>query len=112
LVNEGGGAAVITATLSAPSAFTVTVSYGTSDGTATAGNDYLTATGTLTFTPGMTGQAFVVSIMPDQLAESNETVELRLSNASLASLGIPNVALLTIVDGEHRVYLPLVQRSP
>jgi len=111
-VNEAGGAAVITATLSAPSAFTVTVSYETSDGTATAGNDYLTATGTLTFTPGLTGQAFVVSIMPDQLAESNETVELRLSNASLASLGIPNAALLTIVEGEHRVYLPLVQRSP
>jgi hypothetical protein len=111
-VNEGGGATVITATLSAPSAFTVTVSYGTSDGTATAGNDYLTAAGTLTFTPGMTGQAFVVSIMSDQLGESNETVELRLSNASLASLGIPNVALLTIVEGEHRVYLPLVQRSP
>jgi hypothetical protein len=111
-VNEAGGAAVITATLSAPSAFTVTVGYGTSDGTATAGNDYLTTTGTLAFTPGMTSRAFVVVIMPDQLAEPNETVELRLSNVGLASLGIPNVAILTIVDGAHRVYLPLVQRSP
>jgi len=50
--------------------------------------------------------------MPDQLAESNETVELRLSSASLASLGIPNVAILTIVDDEYGVYLPFVQRSP
>ena len=41
-----------TVSLSAPSSFTVSVSYATADGTATAPIDYTPAAGTLTFTPG------------------------------------------------------------
>ncbi len=104
--------ATITAILSAPSAFTITVDYGTSDGTALAGSDYVTTTGTLTFTPGLTLTTFSIPITSDALAEPDETVNLTLSGPSLASLGVPNVAVLTIADGEHRVYLPLIQRSP
>lgn len=43
---------VFTVTLSAPSAVPVTVRYATADGTATAGQDYQAASGTLTFAPG------------------------------------------------------------
>ena len=41
-------------TLSGPSSATVTVSYQTADGTAQAGSDYVAASGTLTFSPGIT----------------------------------------------------------
>jgi hypothetical protein len=111
-VVESSGMATITATLSAPSAFTITVDYGTSDGTALAGSDYVTTTGTLTFTPGLTLTTFSIPITSDALAEPDETVNLTLSGPSLASLGVANIAVLTIADGEHRVYLPLIQRGP
>jgi hypothetical protein len=51
-VDETGGVATITATRSGGSAGPVTVDYQTADGSATAGSDYTTASGTLTFAPG------------------------------------------------------------
>ena len=49
---EDAGEMVFTVELSAPSARSVTVDYATSDGTATAGEDYIAAGGSLTFMPG------------------------------------------------------------
>jgi hypothetical protein len=51
---RAAGTASFTVTLSAVSAQTITVAYNTTDGTATAGADYTSATGTLTFAPGTT----------------------------------------------------------
>ena len=50
--NSGTTDAVFTLTLSAPSSVPVTVAYGTEDGTAKAGSDYLTTNGIVTFAPG------------------------------------------------------------
>ncbi len=50
--NSGTTNATFTLTLSAPSGNTVTVDYATSNGTATAGTDYVAASGTATFIPG------------------------------------------------------------
>ena len=44
----------MTVTLSAASSKTVTVDFATADGTATAANDYISASGTITFNPGIT----------------------------------------------------------
>jgi hypothetical protein len=41
----------------------VTVSYGTEDGTAIAGSDYVAVSGTLTFPPGVTSQPVSVPIL-------------------------------------------------
>ncbi|MBI2989334.1 MAG: amidohydrolase family protein, partial [Deltaproteobacteria bacterium] len=81
---------------------TVTVNYATSDGTATAGADYGTTTGTLTFSPGDPGvKEFTVPILNDTIPESHETVNLSLSNpinpGGSASLATPNTAVLTIL---------------
>ena len=43
----------MTVTLSAASTKTVTVDFATADGTATAANDYISTSGTLTFNPGI-----------------------------------------------------------
>jgi hypothetical protein len=48
-LTESGGSVTITATLSAASGTTATVNYATSNGSAIAGSDYTTKTGTLTF---------------------------------------------------------------
>jgi hypothetical protein len=112
-VGEGAGNATITVNLDAASEDTVTVDYATSDGTATAGDDYSATNGTLTFNPGVTSQTFNVPILDDALEEGNETVVLSLSNATNAAIGAPNPATLTIVDeqgqeDEFHIYLPLV----
>jgi hypothetical protein len=60
----------------------MTVDFATSDGTATAGDDYTATSGTLTFGIGDALRTFPVSILADDAAEGPETVLLTLSNPS------------------------------
>jgi uncharacterized repeat protein (TIGR01451 family) len=76
----------LTVTLSAASGQVVTVDYATTDGTATAGSDYQTATGTLTFNPGDTTKIISVNINGDTVVEPNETFLVNLTNASNATI--------------------------
>ena len=59
----------------------VTVDYATADGTATAGEDYTAASGTLTFAAGETVKTVRVALLDDAIDEGEETFTLRLSNA-------------------------------
>jgi hypothetical protein len=100
-VDEDKGPALISTTLSAVSELTVTVTYGTSNGSAIAGSDYVPANGTLTFEPGITTtQTFTVTIIDDMGEEPDETLSLTLSNPVSATLGTPDTATLTIVDDD------------
>ena len=58
LVSEASGRALLTVTLNHPSALTTTVAYATTDGTASAGSDYVATSGTLTFAPLATSLTF------------------------------------------------------
>ena len=118
-ISEHGGMATITATLSESLSTPVQVDYATSDGTATAGQDYEATRGTLTFTPGATRATFSVPILNDTLHEDDETAYLTLSNPIGAALGITTRATLTIVDDDLKtasspkssyIYLPIVRR--
>ena len=60
--------------------------YGTGGGTATAGTDYTTTSGTLTFTPGQTQQTISVPVIGDALNEPNETFQVTLSNPTNATI--------------------------
>ncbi|MCE1159810.1 MAG: hypothetical protein LWW74_01205, partial [Burkholderiales bacterium] len=98
-VNESAGTATFTVTLSSMSASTVTVNYGTSNGTAVSGSDYTTASGTVTFAPGVTTQTITVPILDDSIYESTETFNVNLSapvNATIAD----NLGVGTILDNE------------
>src|SRR5262249_12691155 len=66
---EADGSVTLTVTLSAPSAFTVTVDYATADESALAGLDFAAAAGTLSFAPGETTQTVTVALVDDDLAE-------------------------------------------
>jgi len=59
-------------TLSAASTMPVTVHYATADGTATAGSDYVTQSGSLTFAPGETQNTIQVAAIGDDAVEPNE----------------------------------------
>ncbi|MDX6692429.1 MAG: trimeric autotransporter adhesin [Blastocatellia bacterium] len=103
-VNENDPAhhATITVTRSGGTNGTVSVDYATTNGTATAGSDYTTASGTLVFNDGVSSQTFDVPIIDDNVYEGNETVNLALSNpqGGTSSLGSPSTAVLTIGDNE------------
>jgi len=59
----------------------VTVQYATSDGTATAGSDYTSVSGTLEWAPGDgSDRTFQIPILDDGAAEGSETIQLTLSN--------------------------------
>lgn len=99
-VNELDGTATITVVLDTPSAQPVTVNYATSDGTATAGSDYVAANGTITFDPGASTASFIVTISDDATQEGAESLNLTLSNPTNAALGLIPLATLTIIDDE------------
>lgn len=100
-VNENAGTALITVTRTGGSEGAVMVNYATSDGTAIAGNDYTSASGTLTFLEGETSKTFTVPITDDPTQEGLETVNLTLSAPmGGATLGTPSSVVLTIVDND------------
>jgi hypothetical protein len=78
--------AVFSVDLSAPSGQTVSVAWTSADDTATAGVDYVAASGSLTFAPGVTTRTLNVAVNGDQLDEPNETFFVNLSNPSHASI--------------------------
>ena len=84
---EAAGAAVAFAvTLSRAASAPVTVDYATRDGSARAGEDYTSASGTLTFAAGETSKPVEVGVLDDAHDEGEETFVLALSNASGARL--------------------------
>ena len=86
-VDEGPGATLdFVVTLSRGATETVTVDYATADGTATAGDDYTAASGTLSFAAGETQRTVSVTVLDDAHDEGEETMKLVLSNASGARI--------------------------
>ena len=84
--NSGTQNATFTVTLSPAASQTVTVSYATANGTATAGSDYTAASGTLTFAAGETSKTIAVAVTGDTTIEADETFTVTLSGASGAPI--------------------------
>jgi photosystem II stability/assembly factor-like uncharacterized protein len=102
-----GGNAVFTVSLSQQSGKTISVGFTTSPGTARAGlicfapTDYLSRSGTRTFTPGVTSLTISVPACADVAADSGETFTVQLStpqNATFATAGA-SAGTATILDG-------------
>ena len=82
-VEEAEGALLAFAvTLSRAAVERLTVDYATANGSATAGDDYTAASGTLTFQAGETSKTIEVTVLDDAHDEGEETMTLTLSNAS------------------------------
>lgn len=106
VLREGSGPATLVVRLDRARPTPVTVEYSTvapgpDAGTATAGDDYIAQSGTLTFSPGQITQTISLTILDDSAAEElYETVRLTLFNATGAPTTIPSGATITIVDDE------------
>ena len=85
--------------LSRPVQREVSVNYSTADGTATAGVDYASISGTATMAPGMTRKVISVPIYGDFLPETDETLFLNLSGVVNAVL-TDNQAVGRILNDE------------
>jgi uncharacterized repeat protein (TIGR01451 family)/uncharacterized delta-60 repeat protein len=106
-VNEGGVRATINVLRTGILTNTVSVSFATSNGTATAGFDYFATNGTFVFTNGEVSHAFTVQVIDDTELEGDETVLLSLFNPTgQAGLLTPSAAVLTIVDNDGSLISP------
>jgi hypothetical protein len=112
-VIEDVGLATITVLRKGGSTGALTVDYSTIEGTATAGQDYTTTSGTLTFNGGETSKSFQIPIIEDAVTEADETFTVVLRNASsLESLGTPNTLVVTIQDRTTVLELLLDESGP
>jgi hypothetical protein len=101
--NSGTVNATLTVSLSAPSAQTVTVKYATTNGSATAANDYNAVTPTLlTFMPNEVSKQITVQVKGDRVAESTESFGVVLSEATNAFLS-ETIGYVSITDDEPRI---------
>jgi hypothetical protein len=62
--------------------------------------DYTLASGTLTFVPDDVAETIDITIVDDGDVESDETIEVTLSNPSKATLGANTVHTYTILDND------------
>ncbi|MEO5858496.1 MAG: thrombospondin type 3 repeat-containing protein [Pyrinomonadaceae bacterium] len=96
---KGRKALIFNVVLSSASTQAVTVSYSTANGTATAGSDYTTASGTLNIPPGSTSGTVSVGVVGDKIGEPNETFQVVLSNPNNAILGT-DTGTVTILNDD------------
>jgi len=100
-VNENVTNAVINISRVGLTNFPASVTFFTSDGTATNNLDYLGTNVTLNFAPGDTNKTVLVKILDDILIEGDETVNLVLTNATGgAALGTNSATTLLIRDDD------------
>jgi Ca2+-binding RTX toxin-like protein len=81
-INEGAGTLVFTIARSGDLSAASSVNYGTANGTATAGSDYIAATRTVTFAAGQATATVTVQITNDTLIENPETFFLNLTGGT------------------------------
>ena len=91
-VNEGqSGTTQMTFTVvlsaPAPAGQPVSVTYATSNGNGTAGQDYVASSGVATIAGGQTSTTITVSVIGDTVVEPNESLRLNLSSPTGAVLG-------------------------
>jgi hypothetical protein len=85
--NSGTTQATFVVALSGPTSQSVSFSFATSNGTATAGSDYIAASGALNFAPGEVEKPVVVLVNGDTVDEAQETFFLDISNVQNATVG-------------------------
>jgi len=78
--DAGATQALFPVTLSFASPLEIRVDWSTADGSAAAGSDYLSASGTLVLAPGQTAAEVAIAVLGDTADEPDETFFVQLSN--------------------------------
>ncbi len=99
--NAGTKNLTFTVSLSGASGRTATVQYATAEDSATAGSDYITRTGALTFLAGSISQTFTVIVNGDAAVESNERLLINLFTPTNATISDDEGEGLILNDDEN-----------
>jgi len=111
-VSEGAGSVTISVLRTNGTDGAATVNYATANGTATAGSDYTSTSGTLSFADGEGSKSFAVPITNDATYEGNEAFTVTLTGATNGtSIGSPSTETITIVDDEQPPGLSIADAS-
>ena len=103
-VNEADGTVDLVITRSQGSDGVVTVDYSSANGTAIAGSDYQSQSGTLTFADGETSKTVSIPILEDNLVEGNENFSLIINNVTGgATLSTVTSAQIDIQDNDSNI---------
>jgi hypothetical protein len=98
-VIEDVGTLSVTVVRTGGSTGSVSVDYSTANGTAIAGQDYTSTSGTLTFNGGETSKTIQIPITNDSPTETDETFTVFLRNdANLEAVGAPSTLVVTLQD--------------
>jgi hypothetical protein len=101
-----GGAALVTVSLSGPATGPVSVAYGTAPGSAVAGSDYTSLTGTLNFATGETSKTVSVATINDTVFEPTESFNFNLSSPTGATIA-DGTGVITITDNDSTTPPPV-----
>jgi hypothetical protein len=100
--NAGSQRAAVVVSLSEPHGSRVTVDYRTVNGTATAGRDYNSVSGKLTFAKGELSKTIQIPVIGDRVPEVDKSFSVKLSDAKHAKIA-NRTAVVTILDDEPRI---------
>ncbi len=99
-VNENDGSLSLTINRNGGSFGSVSVSYNSFDGSAIAGSDYATSSGSLSFADGEVSKTITIDLINDATYEADESFTVQLSNiVGAATLGI-DLNTVTILDDD------------
>ena len=107
VVSESGGVAHVVVSMTPSPTSAIFLSYRTVDGTAKAGSDYTSTTGTLQFAAGQASATIDVPILNDAVEEGDETFTVALSDNFGSLFSNPNVTVV-IADDELTAVRPRI----
>src|SRR5262249_34398217 len=81
----------------------VTIDFATGDGTATAGDDYVAASASVTFQPGQRNQSISIAVNGDRVPETDETFVVNLTAPNNSVAVDSGQAVGTIIDDEPHI---------
>lgn len=110
--NENGGSLTLKVNLSTTTSNTVYVNYYTINGTAIAGYDYISTSGTFVINPGNLFATTSIVILDDTLVEGLEYFRAQLTNPINATIGAPSLISAWIVDNDQAPVTPSVYFNP
>jgi parallel beta-helix repeat protein len=100
-VSEGSGSVTLTVLRTGGTIGAATLNYATASGTATAGSDFTSTSGTLSFADGESSKTITIPILEDNIFEGSETFSVALSSPTNGTaLGNFPTATVTIIDND------------
>lgn len=109
--NSGTSNAQFTVTLTPNRPLAFTVTYNTSNGTATSGSDYVSTSGSLSMGNGTTSKVISIPVVGDTIVESDEYFSVNIGTTTTDISVVDTTGIGLIQDDENGVSLAIIDNS-